>query len=731
MSDNRSKQITLLAHKIRVLEEENIQLAERAEDSLLISLITANIQNLSERTQTFERCLEQIAILKAIPFVTCGAIVGNQLKPIASYCAFSDQADVGYPIALGPETLMELALGPVIISADDGLSCHFENFVFRPLTIAIIPFETQEITSGVFVFMDDTPEENRLAPMLMLLTQVVDMAATRYDNLFLIEALTRANKDLEARVLHRTRDLTAANEKLEREMAERVASEKALKASHQTLLTVLNSIDASINVVDLETYRILFMNKHMIDVFGQEFSGRLCFEAFRKVSAPCKACKNAQLLDHAGHPRDVVIWQDKNPITGGWYVNYDRAIKWTDGRMVRLQIATDITQLKAMESQLQQAQKMEAIGTLAGGIAHDFNNLLMAILGHVSLVSAEIEPMHPSREHITVVEEHIRSAMGLTKQLLGFARGGKYEVKPVDINSLLVDSATLFGRTHKELRIQTNVGEAPLVVDADRRQIEQVFLNLFINAWQAMPEGGALYLRTVRVSLDRERCEAYQIQPGEFTHIAITDTGTGMDEDICPRIFDPFFTTKDKGRGTGLGLASAYGIVKNHGGTITVDSELGHGTTFNIFLPLSDKKAYREPPLEDKLLKGAETILLVDDEDMILNVGQAILKKLGYKVVAAKGGEQALEVVRKAANDIDLVILDLIMPGMDGGTTFDCLRSLRKDLPVLLSSGYAIDGQANDIIQRGCNGFIQKPFNMTELSIQVRKILDASAAVEE
>ncbi len=731
MSDKRSEQIELLEHKIRVLEEENNQLAERAEDSLLLSLITANVQNLSERTQTFERCLEQVAILKAIPFVTCGAIAGNQLKPIASYCAFADQADVGYPITLGPENLRALALGPVIVSRDDGLNCNFEKFVFRPQTIALIPFETQEIASGVFVFMDDTPEDNRLAPMLMLLTQVVDMAVSRYDNLYLIEALTRANKNLESRVLHRTRDLTAAKEKLEREMSEGEASKKALKESHQTFLTVLNSIDASINVVDLETYRILFMNKHMIDVFDQDFTGRLCFEAFREVSAPCEACKNVQLRDDTGHPRDVVIWQGKNSRTGRWYVNYDRAIKWTDGRMVRLQIATDITQFKTMESQLQQAQKMEAIGTLAGGIAHDFNNLLTAILGHVSLMAVEIEPMHPGREHITVVEEHIRSAMNLTKQLLGFARGGKYEVKPVDINTLVVNSAALFGRTHKELRIQSNVGEAPLVVEVDRRQIEQVLLNLFINAWQAMPGGGELYLRTVRVSLDRERCKVYQIKPGEYSQIAVTDTGTGMDEDTCRRIFDPFFTTKKKGRGTGLGLASAYGIVKNHGGVITVYSEVGHGTTFNIFLPLSGKEVFREPPMEGQLLKGSETILLVDDEEMILNVGQAILKKLGYQVILAQGGEQAVEAARKMVADIDLVILDLIMPGMDGGKTFDHLRNLRKDLPVLLSSGYSIDGQANDIMQRGCNGFIQKPFNLIELSRQVRKILDATAEVDE
>jgi signal transduction histidine kinase/ActR/RegA family two-component response regulator len=724
MSEDLSKKIELLEHKLRVLEEENAQLAEQAEGSLLLGLISGNIQNLSKKTQAFENTLEHIAILKAIPFATCGELDGNQLKPMASYCAFSDQPDVGYPITLGPEIVTELEFGPVIIDRDNGLTCHFEKSAFTPGSTAVIPFETQSLSNGIFVFMDGAAEKERLASMLMLLTQVVDRAVAKYDNIYLLDALTRSNRDLESRVVQRTRDLTRTNENLEREMAEREASDRALKESHQTFLTVLNSIDATINVVDLETYRILFMNKHMIDVYGRDLTGELCFEAFREAPAPCEVCTNAQLLDDTGQPADVVIWQGQNPVTGKWYVNYDRAIKWTDGRIVRLQIATDITQFKTMESQLQQAQKMEAIGTLAGGITHDFNNLLMAIQGHASLMSVELEPMHPCLEHITIMEGHIRSAMDLTKQLLGFARGGKYEVKPIDINELVLNSAAMFGRTRKEIKIQTNISSAALVVEIDRTQIDQVLLNLFINAWQAMPGGGKLYLSTRCVTLDDAFCQPHQVKPGRYGLVSVTDTGAGMDEATRQRIFDPFFTTKEKSRGTGLGLASAYGIVKNHGGIITVDSEVGHGTTFNIHLPVSEKNAYREPHLEGKLVKGAGTILLVDDEEMILKVGEAMLKKLGYRVVVAKGGQQAIDVVQQMADDIDLVILDLIMPGMDGGRTFDLIREFQSDLPVILSSGYALDGQANEIMQRGCNGFIQKPFNIQEFSIQVRKILD-------
>ena len=515
------------------------------------------------------------------------------------------------------------------------------------------------------------------------------------------------------------------------DITEHVKAKKNLQRSHELFSTVLDGIDATVYVVDMETFEILFMNKCIKNAFGSDLTGHTCWKVFRHEKQPCGHCTHERLIDKAGNPLGVCAWEGKNPVTGRWYMNYDRAIKWVDDRLVHLQVATDITQLKEMENErreyearILQMQKMESIGTLAGGMAHDFNNLLMGIQGRTSLISYDMESSHPHREHIHAIEEYIRSATNLTKQMLGFARGGKYEVKSIDMNELVLSSSAMFGRTKKEIQIHTKCQKTSLVVEADKGQIEQVLLNLYVNAWQAMPpDGGELYLETRIVTLDEAYCKPHQTGPGRYVMISITDTGVGMDESTRLRIFDPFFTTKEKVRGTGLGLASVYGIIKNHGGLITVYSVIGHGTTFNIYLPSSDKEVHREIPMEDGLIKGTATILLVDDEELIIDVGQAMLERLGYRVLVSRGGQEAVNMITNMGSEIDLVILDLIMPGMDGGKTFDHIRKIKQGIPVLLSSGYAINGQAHEIMRRGCNGFIQKPYNLSELSNKVRNVL--------
>jgi len=245
-----------------------------------------------------------------------------------------------------------------------------------------------------------------------------------------------------------------------------------------------------------------------------------------------------------------------------------------------------------------------------------------------------------------------------------------------------------------------------------------------VNAWQAMQEGGDLYLETQNITLGPDYIKPFAVQPGKYVRMSVRDCGVGMDKKTASRIFEPFFTTKEMGRGTGLGLASVYGIVKNHGGFITVYSEVGHGTTFHIYLPASEKEIGAEKKLPGEILGGKETVLLVDDEETIIEVMQKALLLTGFKVFVARGGEEAVEVFKKNRERIDIVILDMIMPGMGGGKVFDSLRAIQPGVKVVLSSGYSIDGEASQIMARGCNGFIQKPFGIKELSQKIREVMD-------
>ena len=406
------------------------------------------------------------------------------------------------------------------------------------------------------------------------------------------------------------------------------------------------------------------------------------------------------------------------------WVQLNTALTNWEGKPATINFIRDITDHKRLEAQLQQAQRMESLGTLAGGIAHDFNNLLMGIQGRTSLMLMDTDSSHSRFEHLKGIEDNVQSATGLTKQLLGFARGGRYEVKPTDLNELIKNQNRMFNRTKKEVSIHAKYEKDPYTADVDRGQIEQVILNLYVNAWQAMPGGGDLYVKTENAMLDDYYAELFEVEPGKYVKISVTDTGIGMDEATQQRIFDPFFTTKEMSRGTGLGLASAYGIIKNHGGFINVYSEKGEGTTFNVYLPISEKEVVEKTESEKEILKGSETVLLVDDEDMVVDVGKSMLEKLGYDVLIAMSGNEALEMYAKNRAKIDIVILDMIMPVLGGGDTYDRLKKIDSKIKVLLSSGYSVNGQASEILERGCNGFIQKPFNMNGLSQKIREILD-------
>jgi signal transduction histidine kinase/FixJ family two-component response regulator len=387
-------------------------------------------------------------------------------------------------------------------------------------------------------------------------------------------------------------------------------------------------------------------------------------------------------------------------------------------------ILSDVTEQKRLEEMLQQAKKMEAIGTLAGGVAHDFNNLLMGIQGNISLMLLEVKEQDPNFEEIKSIERCVESAAKLTTQLLGFARGGKYKVKATSLNNLIRRLTRMFERTNKNINFHKAYHPNLWAVEVDPGQIEQVLINLFLNACQSIPQNGDLHVKTENIILDKHALKFDEMKPGRYIKISVADTGIGMSPEVQQRIFEPFFTTKNVGEGSGMGLASAFGIVKNHGGAIECRSEPQKGSTFNVYLPASHFSEIKEGAPTDALLKGSETILIVDDEWVVLKLGRRLLKNLGYRVFIAKSGKNALKIFDACIDRIDLVLLDIIMPGLSGEEVYQMMKENKPDVKVLLSSGYSIDWKARQMIKNGCVGFIQKPFTIKQLSLQIRRILD-------
>jgi len=388
-----------------------------------------------------------------------------------------------------------------------------------------------------------------------------------------------------------------------------------------------------------------------------------------------------------------------------------------------LAILRDRSEKKRLESQLRHAERMKAIGTLAGGVAHDFNNLLMGIQGNISIMLCNMDPAHPHYRKFKNIETQIRNGSRLTSQLLGYAKKGKYWVKLLDLNQTVHTCVETFRRNRKGITVHSSFTQDPLPVEVDEVQIEQVLMNLFSNAADAMPHGGDLFLETSVIIQSAEDKSRHNLKPGRYARVDVRDTGVGMDKDIIEHMFDPFFTTKEMGHGTGLGLASAYGIIKSHKGHIYVDSGKDHGTTFSIYLPAKEEEVVAVEKEKQHTAKNAHTILLVDDEEMIIDIGVQMLEFSGYRVLTAENGAQAVECFKENMGTIDLVVLDMMLPDMSGGEVYGRLTAIAPDVKVLLSSGYSLDDQVKEVLDRGVRGFIQKPFGLEEFSRKVKELL--------
>ncbi len=393
------------------------------------------------------------------------------------------------------------------------------------------------------------------------------------------------------------------------------------------------------------------------------------------------------------------------------------------------QVTRDVTEGKRREERLRQAHKMEAIGSLAAGVAHDFNNLLTAILGYRDVLLATLHEHDPAREPVEQIGKAGERAAALTRQLLAFSRKQILRPQRLDINARLADVEPLIRRLIREdIGVVIEPGPGLWHVEADPAQVEEVILNLAANARDAMPDGGKLTVRTANVELGQDtRPLPPEVRAGPYVMLALSDTGVGMDPATLARVFDPFFTTKSPGRGTGLGLSTAYGIVKQSGGHVEVESRPGAGTTFRVYLPAADGATQWAPPpahQSELARSGKETLLLVDDESALRGLGQVILQKDGYNVLVASSGEEAVEIGTQYTGVIHLLLTDVVMPGMSGLQAAKRLTALRPGLRVLYMSGYVGDTIGSQGMLGPGTPFLPKPFAPKDLAIKVRELLD-------
>jgi two-component system cell cycle sensor histidine kinase/response regulator CckA len=525
----------------------------------------------------------------------------------------------------------------------------------------------------------------------------------------------------------------AREQALAREVDARQRAEAALRESQERYQLITENSSDLISLIDLEGEgRRIYVSPSYQAMLGYE---------------PVELLGDLQPdIVHPDDRNSVIAQYDQLAADGNARVTYrmrhrDGTWRWIElqataieqeGRHYGITVGRDISERKYLEAQLMQSQRLESVGRLAGGVAHDFNNLLTAIMGNTDLARDSLPIGHPARSDLDEVTKSSQRAAELTRQLLAFARRQIIEPHVLELNQLILDMDKLLQRligAHVELIVRTD--PSLWRIRADRGQIEQIVVNLAVNARDAMPAGGTLTIETGNVQLDHDYAHRHiSVSPGRYVMLAVSDTGTGMDEETQAQIFEPFFTTKAPGRGTGLGLATCYGIVKQHGGNIWPYSEPGHGSTFKIYLPPVEDPAEQSPPpaSAEDLPRGTETVLLAEDEPSVRTLAARVLRAQGYTVMEAENGDAALQLARDwAGAPLDLLLTDVVMPRMSGKVLAEFIHALFPSSAVLFISGYT----DNAIVHHGQLDpgivFLQKPFSPAALARKVREVLDLRA----
>jgi PAS domain S-box-containing protein len=512
-----------------------------------------------------------------------------------------------------------------------------------------------------------------------------------------------------------------------RDVTERRKMENALRESETRLRAILEGSRDAI-VVSRDRIRV-FVNPAYVSLLGFDSADELIGKSILDLVAPESVGFVTEIWkkDAAGKAAPVFYEAMISRKDGSKFLAEIAVSSYVlEGQLFAVGVLRDITERRRLEEQLHHAQKMEAVGTLAGGIAHDFNNILTVIMGLGNVIQMSVGPEDKIRPLIDQIVLSSRRAADLTQSLLAFSRKQRILLEPHNVNSLVVSTAKLLKRLLTEdITLSLDLSPEDSVALVDISQIDQVLMNLASNARDAMPRGGSLAIRTELCSLDETSAIAHGLdRPGKYVRISVSDTGVGMDERTMARIFDPFFTTKAVGKGTGLGLASAYGIMKQHGGCITVTSAPGKGTTFDVYLPLVDVAALHAAAASPVTAKGSETILVLEDDSAVRSVITRILSVQGYKTIEAANGDDALREFEKHGGSIDLVILDVVMPGKNGKEVFDEMARVRPATKAIFMSGYTGDVVIDKGVERENVDFLQKPLSLNMLLEKVREVLD-------
>jgi PAS domain S-box-containing protein len=696
--------------RLHVLTMENELLAERAEEITLLGLVAEQIAKESDPQALLAGVLERVCILKAIPFGACLVPSSKALIPQAFYHARRMEG-------LGGDQFMMVGQGvwplpKALVLGPDELAGFFTTFTVADpglviSAVLLVPLTCRTHEGSCLLMVDDLRTPGDLGRLLPLLERVADLVQVRLDNLALLEELQKTNQGLSLDVVERT---------------------EALQRSEARFRTLFECVPDGVLLVDAEEDGgfggIEDANEVAARMHGYSLAElkTMDYEALSAIGSepPMESFEERVWNLQPGETvREELLHRRKDGST--FPVEAIGTLVRLQGKQYILAFSRDMSERNQARDALFSVQRTESVGLLAGGIAHDFNNLLTAIMGQTNLVLEQLPAHHEGRDHLEKALNAAAKASVLTQQMLAYSGRGRFTIEPLQLNQLIEENlGFLEAALPKQVRFDLDLDEGIPMLTADHGQIQQVIMNLVLNGVEAIGNSpGIITLRTRAVWLDDASTglgvvRGGHLPPGHYLRLDISDTGCGMSPETLARVFDPFFTTKAHGHG--LGLSAVQGIIQGHRGSLAVDSDLGKGTTFHILLPVSHQAAPgRAAEPAQPAPSRARTVLVVDDEDYMLEVVQDSLEAYGHRALLAQSGEQALELLRREGARLHMILLDLTMPGMDGIETFREIRKLDESIPVVLSSGFAVEEATSQLNGLDLAGFLQKPYMAKDL----------------